>query len=79
MRIPRKHREAYVQLIEAAQGNELCLAECESHGKPGTKVYAICSVVKTPGGVTYVPLARLFNGNPSNEITSPGISARLLI
>ena len=76
--IPRKQRDSYMTLNEAALDHRLCLAQCEDI-RTGAKTFVVCSIEQENGCTTYVPLARLFNGNPSNEVTSPGMSARKLI
>ena len=76
--IPRKARDSYIALNEAALDHRLCLAQCEDV-RTGLKVFVVCSIEQENGCTTYVPLARLFNGNPANEVTSPGVTARKLI
>ena len=62
----------------AAQANELCLIECVDR-KTGKKVNVICSV-SAGGGTAYMqPLAKLFSGNPYNEVVPPGLDAPKMI
>jgi len=76
--IPRKARDSYIALSEAALDNRLCLTRC-ADVRTGLPAFVICAIEQHDGITDYIPLARLFNGNPSNEVTSPGVPATRLI
>lgn len=62
----------------AAHEHELCLAECTDR-RTGKKVNVICAATTEDGVVRFRPLARLFSGNPYNEVAPPGLDAPKLI
>lgn len=75
----RKAVAAYESLTVSARADALCLAKCEDV-RTGKKVDVVCRVHHDGhGGVVLEPLARLFSGNPYNEVTPPGMSANKLI
>jgi hypothetical protein len=65
-------------LIAAAQHESLCVAECFNI-KTGKKEYVLCAHHLENGVVIYNPLAKLFQGNPNNEVTAPGQAQYKLI
>lgn len=75
---PKRSCYTFNAVQEAALDRRLCLAKCEDR-LTGKKVYVICETIQEDGVITYNPLAKLFNGNPYNEVTPPGISAPKLI
>ena len=76
--ISKKARMLFSEVCDAAHANELCLMECTDR-KTGKKVNVICSV-SVSGGTAYMqPLAKLFSGNPYNEVAPPGLDAPKLI
>lgn len=58
-------------MLMAAENDDLCLMECTetATGKP---VMAICMVNRNERGeYEMVPVARMFDGNPYEELTPP--------
>lgn len=74
--ISKKARLLFGNVCAAAHKHELCLAECTDR-RTGKKVNVICAA--TEDGVRLRPLARLFSGNPYNEVAPPGLDAPKLI
>ena len=76
--ISKKARLLFDNVCAAAHEHALCLAECTDR-RTGKKVNVLC-VTSTEGGVVRMqPLARLFSGNPYNEVAPPGLDAPKLI
>ena len=75
--ISKKSKLLFGAVCAAAQANELCLAECTDR-RTGKKVNVICATTED-GVVRLRPLARLFSGNPYNEVAPPGLDAPKLI
>ncbi len=61
-------------IVEAGRENRLCIAACEDR-KTGKPAYVLCETYVEHGAVQYNPVARLFTGNPHNEVTPPGLAA----
>lgn len=77
--ISRKARLLFDNVCAAAHEHELCLAECTDR-RTGKKVNVICAATTEDGVVVrFRPLARLFSGNPYNEVAPPGLDAPKLI
>lgn len=65
-------------ILAAAHHNSLCLTQC-SNIKTGKIEHVLCAHHIENGVSIYQPLAKLFQGNPSNEITPPGAAKYKLI
>ena len=65
-------------ILDAGHHNALCLAQCFNI-KTGKKEYVLCAHHLENGTPVYHPLAKLFQGDPSNEITAPGAAKYKLI
>ena len=77
--ISKKARLLFDNVCAAAHEHELCLVECVDR-KTGKKVNVLCSVSTEEGGTVLMqPLAKLFSGNPYNEVAPPGLDAPKLI
>ena len=76
--ISRKARLLFDNVCAAAHEHALCLAECTDR-RTGKKVNVICATSTEGGVVRMQPLARLFSGNPYNEVAPPGLDAPKLI
>ena len=76
--ISKKAHMIFNDICGAAQTNELCLVECTDR-KTGKKVNVVCFAVTEGGSVQLHPLARLFSGNPHNEVAPPGVTSPKLI
>lgn len=71
MAIKKGYKDNFTTLQDAARNGDLALLECNdaTSGKP---VMAICAVNRCKGGdVQFVPLAKLFDGNPYEELIPP--------
>ena len=75
--ISKKARLLFDNVCAAAHEHELCLAECTDR-RTGKKVNVICAATEDDV-VRLRPLARLFSGNPYNEVVPPGLDAPKLI
>lgn len=70
MAILKGHKANFEMLLKAAKNNDLALMECMDvvTGKP---VYAICLINREDGAVSMAPVAKLFDGNPYEELIPP--------
>lgn len=65
------HIEQFNTLLQAHDNGDLALVECTS-ATTGLPVAAICAMQReADGSTTIVPIARLFDGNPCNELLPP--------
>ncbi len=71
MPISPKSRDRFVKLISAASAQQLCLTACKDirTGKPAD---VVCITQEINGTHAFIPIARLFRGNPMNEVSLPG-------
>ena len=76
--ISKKAKAIFDEVYGAAHAHELCLVECVDR-KTGKKVNVLCATSTEGGVVRMQPLARLFSGNPYNEVVPPGLDAPKLI
>ena len=76
--VSKKARLLFDNVCAAAHEHELCLTECTDR-RTGKKVNVICATTTEDGVVRLRPLARLFSGNPYNEVAPPGLDAPKLI
>ena len=71
MSIPAGHTANFQTMLRAAADDNLCLMECvdAASGKP---VYVVCMVnVHNDDSFEFVPVAKLFDGNPYDELVPP--------
>ena len=68
--IPEGHSANFDTLKRAVEDNAVCLMECTDKitGKP---VYTICAMNLVDGEIAMVPIAKLFDGNPYEELNPP--------
>ena len=67
------HRTNFDTLMRAAKRGDLALVSC-TDAKTGEPAAAICVVNHEPNGaVDLVPVARMFNSNPYEELLPPDI------
>lgn len=67
------HTANFNNLLRAARNRDLALVSC-TDAKTGEPVAAICMVNIDPDGtVDMVPVARMFNTNPYEELLPPNI------
>lgn len=72
MAIPEAHTKNFSTLLRAADNNDVCLMECidKDTGKPE---YVICVVNRVDDEFEFVPVAKMFHGNPYDELIPPHI------
>ena len=69
MAIPKGHAKNFKTMLTAAKHGDLCLVECtDLNGNP---VYTICAVHTANGEFNMTPFAKLFDGNPYEELLPP--------
>ena len=76
--ITKRAKLQFDNICAAANMQSLCVSECFNIAT-GKREYVLCSHTNTNSGVTFYPLAKLFNGNPNMEITPPNTAAYRLI
>lgn len=76
--ITKRANLQFQTILSAAHHSSLCLAQCFNI-KTGKKEYVLCSHHLENGATVYRPLAKLFQGDPNNEITAPGSAQYKLI
>jgi len=60
-------------LLTAARNGDLALLECTDKAT-GNPVYVICAVNAGPDGLySMTPLAKMFDGNPYDEVGPPEV------
>lgn len=76
--ITKRAQLQFSSILSAAQMQALCIAKCFNitTGKPE---YVLCAHSIIDSVEEYQPLAKLFQGNPFNEVTPPGASKYKLI
>ena len=69
MAIPEGHSTNLDTIIHAAHNNRLCLLECTN--KAGEPVITLCAVNEVGDEFEFIPLAKMFDGNPFEELQPP--------
>lgn len=69
MAILEGYKSNFETLISAAKNDRLCLMECVD--KCGNTVIAVCAVNEIEDEFEFVPLAKMFDGNPYEELQPP--------
>jgi hypothetical protein len=64
------HKANFETLQRAIKSGDCALMECED-AETGEHLAVICAVQETDGEVEFIPIARLFNGNPYDEVNPP--------
>lgn len=64
------HIENFKTLELAFRNRDLALLECKD-AKTGETVIAVCAMRQVEGEHLVIPLAKLFNGNPYEELVPP--------
>jgi hypothetical protein len=59
-------------IIRAAKNGDLCLMQC-TDAKSGQKVDVLAAYYMDKGEYVMVPMAKLFEGNPYEELLPPGM------
>ena len=71
MSIPAGHTKNFDTMVKAAKNGDLALLECIDV-KTGAPVYTIVMMNPGPGGsVDMAPVAKMFDGNPYEELVPP--------
>ena len=70
MAIQKGDKRNFDTLLKAAKHGELALLECQDSSS-GEARSVICAVNRDGEGFEFVPLAKLFSGNPYDEVTPP--------
>jgi len=76
--ITKRARLQFGTILHAAHNQTLCVTECQNR-KTGKNEYVLCAHHMQNGTMHYSPLAKLFRGDPMNEVTPPGTAADKLI
>lgn len=64
--------DSYKTLCQASSRDRLCLVECTERAS-GQLVYVVAAVNQVGEDIELVPLARLFDGNPYEELAPPEV------
>lgn len=70
MSIPEAYSNNFATLQRAQDNGDLALVEC-TDVKTGRPVYTICAMQPEGDGYMMVPLAKMFDGNPYEELEPP--------
>ena len=70
MAIPKGHRTNFESVRRAFLNGHAALLECTSR-ENGEPVYVIVAVQQAGDDFEFVPFARLFDGNPYEELDPP--------
>lgn len=65
------HKQNFNTMLDAAKNGDLALVEC-TDAKTGEIVIAVCIIVEHSDGlIDIMPVAKMFNGNPYEELIPP--------
>jgi len=71
MAIPKGYKANFETMRKAFENGEVCLMEC-TDAKTGAMVVAVCAVQReADGDFTMIPVAKMFDGNPYEELLPP--------
>jgi len=65
--IPKGHKNNFETLKQAAANGDLALMECHCSAT-GNPVMVLCAVNRCQDEFVFVPVAKLFDGNPYEEV-----------
>ena len=69
--IAEVYRENFETLIAAVDNGDVCIVEC-TEITTGKTVIVVCATQQEDNGdISLVPLAKMFDGNPYEEIRPP--------
>jgi hypothetical protein len=77
MAIPKGHKANFETLTKAFDNNNVCLMECiDKVTKKPVQVICMVNVIKDPNMIVkdeyeFVPVAKMFSGNPYEEVSPP--------
>ena len=72
MSLLKGHVANFKTLSQAFENDDVALMEC-TDAKTGESIAVICMVNRVAGDIEFVPVARMFNGNPYEEVVPPTI------
>ena len=64
------YKTNFETLVRAVKADHVCILECQDKAT-GKDVVTLCAVQVVDGMYEFVPLAKLFNGNPYEELNPP--------
>lgn len=64
------YKHNFGMLVKAVKNGDVCLVECKDV-KTGVPVITVCAVHEVDGEFEAVPLAKLFDGDPYEELIPP--------
>jgi hypothetical protein len=70
MSLAQGHIANFKTLSKAFENDDVALMEC-TDVNTGEAVAVICMVNRMDGDIAFVPVARMFNGNPYEELVPP--------
>ena len=65
------YKDNFETLCKAVQNDDVCLSACTDKAT-GKDVAVVCAVMRDKGDYILIPLAKLFTGNPYEEVNPPG-------
>jgi len=70
MAIAQGYKDNFNTLLRAASNEDLCIMECIDKGT-GKPVTVVCASYEEGDEIVMVPLAKMFDGNPYDELEPP--------
>lgn len=70
MAVNEYHKAMFETMVRAIKNEDVAIMECKEIGT-GEIVAVVVAMNETEDGVEFVPLAKLFNGNPYEELLPP--------
>lgn len=70
MAIKKGYKANLETLIRAAKNGDLALVECKDKAT-GKIVVAVCAIGHSNGEYSITPIAKMFDGNPYEELNPP--------
>ena len=70
MAISNVYEANFKTLKRAFKNGDVCLLECQD-AATGKTVIAVCAISKVGEEYTFAPLAKMFDGNPYEELNPP--------
>lgn len=72
MNIQEGYQHNFEQLLRAAKNGDLCIAECFD-AETKKPVITVCAIEEESNGeVLLIPMAKMFDGDPFEELLPPG-------
>jgi Family of unknown function (DUF6117) len=70
MAIKKGYKENFSTLLDAASNDQLAILETQDKAT-GKTVIAVCAVTFDGAEYHFIPLAKMFDGNPYDELNPP--------